>query len=257
LPAFAVGRHAQHRFGAKQKVFDDACAHDDEVISRVINLATSDPAAERRRLHDQVEREARGFVDRHWPEIEKLGNVLFERGRLDKHEIEVVLAPPEPEFRRRSDGFIKPIKELDPSVELSYHEASHAVVAAALGQKIRKVALDKAGGFCRVAQPSTMGNRKALLDFCTVACAGALAVSRLTGVDRVSMGDHRAMECKLAEAGTLVEAISILREARRLAEQIVSARWSDIATVARRLHQRGELDGAEVADLLSGFRVAA
>jgi hypothetical protein len=117
LPAFAVGRHAQRRFGAKQKIFDDACAHDDEVISRIINLATPDPA-ERRRLHQQVEAEAREFVRLYWPEIQKLADELFERGFLNRDEITSVLGSPKLSegeglldgvpFRRRRDGYIAP-----------------------------------------------------------------------------------------------------------------------------------------------------
>jgi hypothetical protein len=115
LPAFAVGRHAQHRFGAKQKMFDDACSHDYEIISRIINLATSDPA-ERRRLHDHVEAEAREFVRLYWPEIQKLADELFKRGFLNREEIERVLEPSRrsaPEmldgvpFFRRQDGYMR------------------------------------------------------------------------------------------------------------------------------------------------------
>jgi hypothetical protein len=67
--------------------------------------------------------------------------VLFERGRLDKHEIEVVLAAPkqsEPEFRRRQDGYISP-PCLDARTIGAYHEAGHAAVAVALNQTVRKL----------------------------------------------------------------------------------------------------------------------
>jgi hypothetical protein len=258
LPAFAVGRHAQRRFGAKQKVFDDACAHDDEVISRIINLATSDPA-ERRRLHDQVEAEAAEFVRLYWPEIEKLGNVLFERGRLDKHQIEVVLGPPkqpEPEFRRRQDGFIAP-PCLDASLIGAYHEAGHAAVALELGQTVTKLSVNSDGtGFCRVHYPSTTKSRQNLVRYCAVSAAGSIAASRLTGEDRVSMGDHENMERALGEV-SIREAVLIMHEARKLATRIINENWHDLCVLARRLRHRGEMDGAEVISALSGLRAAA
>jgi hypothetical protein len=258
LPGFAVGRHAQRRFGAKGEFYDRLCGHDDEVISRIITFSTSDPV-ERRRLHDQVECEAREFVDRHWYEIEKLGDVLFERGRLDKREIEAVLAASkqsEPEFRRRQDGYIAP-PCLDARLIGAHHEAGHAVVAASLNQTVTKLSVNSDGtGLCRVSQPSTTGNRKALLNYCAVACAGSIAASKLTRENRWSMGDHQNMERALGEVG-IREAVSIMHEARKLAARIIDENWGSLRTLAHELHRRGEMDGAEVASLLSGFRVAA
>jgi hypothetical protein len=107
LPAYAVARCAQHRYGAKQQMFDDACAHDDEIISRVIGLATPDAMA-RRELRELVECEAEEFVRRHWRDIERLADELFKRGFLNRAEIECVLAKrSEPEFRRRQDGYLR------------------------------------------------------------------------------------------------------------------------------------------------------
>jgi hypothetical protein len=114
LPGFAVGRHAQRRFGAKTKLFDDLCAHDDLVVARIINLATPD-TAERRRLHEDVEAEAREFVRLYWPEIQKLADELFKRGFLNREEIECVLAKRHEDgalldgsvFRRREDGYLR------------------------------------------------------------------------------------------------------------------------------------------------------
>jgi hypothetical protein len=258
LPAFAVGRHAQHRFGAKQKMFDDACAHDDEVISRIINLATSDPA-ERRRLHEQVEAEASEFVRLYWPEIEKLGNVLFERGCLDKHEIEVVLGPPkqpEPEFRRRQDGFIAP-PCLDASLIGAHHEAAHAVVAVELKQTVRNLLVHRDGtGICRVSQPPTTQSREALRNYCAISCAGSIGANKLTGRADWSVGDHQNVERALG-AVSIREAVEIMHEARALATRIINKNWHDLCVLARQLRQRGEMSGAEVASVLSGLRAAA
>jgi hypothetical protein len=142
-------------------------------------------------------------------------------------------------------------------VELAFHESGHAVAAAKLGQKIRKVVLDAGGGFCRVAQPSTTGNRKAIRDFCAVACAGSIAANKLTGKNYWSAGDQADIETKLDEAGSLIEAISILREARALATKIIGENWDSVSTLARELRRRGEMSGVEVTNLLSDFCAAA
>jgi hypothetical protein len=258
LPGFAVGRHAQRRFGAKGEFYDRLCEHDDLVVDRVINLMVSSPA-ERRRLHDQVECGAREFVDRHWYEIEKLGDVLFERGRLDKHEVEVVLGPPkqpEPEFRRRQDGFIAP-PCLDASLIGAYHEAAHAVVAVELKQTVRNLLVHRDGtGICRVSQPPTTQSREALRNYCAISCAGSIAASKLTRENRWSMGDHQNMERALG-AVSIREAVLIMHEARKLAERIIDENWDSVRALARQLRQRGEMSGAEVASVLSGLRAAA
>jgi ATP-dependent Zn protease len=259
LPGFVVSRHAQRRFGAKGEFYDRLCSHDDLIVERVINLMVADPA-ERRRLHDQVECEAREFVDRHWPEIEKLGNVLFERRRLDKHEIEAVLAAPkqsEPEFRRRQDGYISPAPCLDARTIGAYHESGHALVAVALNQKIKKLSVNSDGtGLCRVAQLPTTQNRKALLNYCAVASGGGIAASRLTGENRWGVQDHKNIENALAGLSTR-DAVQVLQEARKLAERIISQNWGSVRSLAHELHRRGEMDGTEVASVLSGFRAAA
>jgi hypothetical protein len=115
LPAYCVSRHAQRRYGARQQMFDDACEHDDLVIERIIDLATPDPTA-RRELRALVETEAWEFVDRHWPEIQRLADELYEHGSLDREEIERVLTKRAGDddlldgvpFRRRQDGYLRP-----------------------------------------------------------------------------------------------------------------------------------------------------
>jgi hypothetical protein len=108
LPAFCVSRHAQHLYGAKTELFDRACAHDDEIVSRIIDLATPDTIA-RRELRELVEAEAEEFVRQHWRDIVRLADALYEHGSLDREEIERVLTRrPEPEFRRRQDGYLRP-----------------------------------------------------------------------------------------------------------------------------------------------------
>ena len=90
-----------------------------------------------------------------------------------------------------------------------------------------------------------------------VALAGSVAANKLMGGNYWSAGDQANIETKLDEVDGLVEAISIMREARALATRIIDENWDSVRTLARRLRSRGEMDGAEIAQLLREFRVAA
>jgi hypothetical protein len=70
------------------------------------------------------------------------------------------------------------------------------------------------------------------------------------------MGDHQNMERALGEVG-IREAVAIMHEARKLAARIIDEHWTDLRNLARRLRQRGTMDGVEVVSLLSGLRAAA
>jgi hypothetical protein len=213
----------------------------------------------------RVEREAEEFVRKHWRDIERLADELFEHGSLNHEEIARVLEPsrrPEGEslldgvpFRHRRDGYIAPAP--DARTIGAYHESGHALVAVALGQKVQRLSVNSDGtGLCRVSQPSTAGNRKALLNYCAVACAGSIAASKLTGENRWSMGDHKNIERKLGEVDVR-EAVSIMHEARKLATRIIDENWGSVRDVARQLHRRGELSRVDVANLLPELCVAA
>jgi len=130
-------------------------------------------------------------------------------------------------------------------------------IATTLGQKVQRLSVNSDGtGLCTVSQPSTTGNRKALLNYCAISCAGSIAASRLTGQNRWSDGDHRNTERALGEVG-IREAVAIMHEARKLAERIISQNWGSVRSLAHELHRRGEMDGVELASLLSGIRAAA
>jgi hypothetical protein len=195
--------------------------------------------------------------------------------RLDRDQIARVLAPPKRSaqegeglldgvvFRRRVDGYIAPIEKhertaprLHDRVIGSFHEASHAVTALTLGQRIRGLSLnDDGSGYCRL-QPSITRDRKALLHYLAVASAGAVAVRRLTGREDRCGGDHQRMEARLSGL-SVRDAVQAMRNGRALAERIVAEHWTDIAILARRLHACGEMDGIEVANVLPEIRVAA
>jgi hypothetical protein len=170
----------------------------------------------------------------------------------------ILVAPKqsEPEFRRRQDGFIAP-PCLDARTIGAYHESGHALVATTLGPKVQRLSVNPDGtGLCRVAQLPTTQNRETLRNYCAVSCAGSIAASKLTGQNRWSLGDHQNVERALGEVG-IREAVAIMHEARKLAARIIDENWDSVCSLGRRLRQRGEMDGAEVADFLSGLRAAA
>jgi hypothetical protein len=119
LTGFAVSKAAQHRYGACGEFYDHACAHDDLIIDRVIGIITKSPQ-QARRYRQETDWRAEGFARRHWAKITQLANEIFKHGRLDRQQIEAVLAPPtvvpramprragdEPNFFRRCDGYFR------------------------------------------------------------------------------------------------------------------------------------------------------
>jgi hypothetical protein len=90
---FIVPLFAQRRYGACNPHYDASCRHDIAVVDRIIGVMTED-LAERRRLRERVYSEAREFVDRHWPMIERLGDEIFRRQHFfDLALVELAAAP--------------------------------------------------------------------------------------------------------------------------------------------------------------------
>jgi len=123
LIGFAVSKAAQHRYGARGEFYDRVCGHDDLVIDRVIAVMTKSPQ-QAWQYRQEIEVRADVFVRRHWQDITRLAEEIFRHGRLDRQQIEAVLAPPrvvaramprrpgdEPNFYRRCDGFLVPPKK--------------------------------------------------------------------------------------------------------------------------------------------------
>ena len=123
LIGFAVSKAAQHRYGARGEFYDRVCGHDDLVIDRVIAVMTKS-REQARQCRQQVEEQAEEFVRQYWRDITRLAEEIFRYGRLDRAQIEAVLAPPrvvaramprragdEPNFFRRCDRFIIPPKK--------------------------------------------------------------------------------------------------------------------------------------------------
>ena len=90
---YAVGRAAQRKFGAKDEYYDSFCWQDYQIINRVLDAITRDPERKAKYLR-QVEDDAEEFVRANWRSICRLAEQIFERGTLNKREIEAVLAPP-------------------------------------------------------------------------------------------------------------------------------------------------------------------
>jgi hypothetical protein len=123
LPGFACPKYAQHLFGARSAFYDAVCERDYRIIGRVLDAITRDPET-KRRYRAEIEHKAKVFVVGYWREITRLANEIFKHGRLDRQQIEAVLAPPnvvaramprqpgdEPNFYRRCDGFMIPRKK--------------------------------------------------------------------------------------------------------------------------------------------------
>ena len=109
--------------GARGAFYDAVCEHDYLVIDRVLNAITRDPET-RRRYRAEIEHRAKVFVVGYWREITRLADATFKHGRLDRAQIEAVLAPPrvvaramprragdKENFYRRCDGFLMPPKK--------------------------------------------------------------------------------------------------------------------------------------------------
>jgi hypothetical protein len=123
-------------------------------------------------------------------------------------------------------------------------------VALALNQKVRQLSPYSDGtGECEVVQPRTSRDRTALLHFCAVASAGSIAVERLTGCADRSHGDHHSMEQRLGGLSTR-QAVEVLHEGRALADRIINRRWTEICSLARRLHQCGRLDYRGISGII-------
>jgi hypothetical protein len=254
LPGFVVTLFAQRKYGARGPHYDASCRHDVEVVDRVINVVTEDPA-ERQRLRERVYSEAREFVDQHWPMIERLGDEIFRRGKLDKREIEEVLAPkppPAPAKRALLESN-KAERTVHPRIAAVFHEAGHILAGLRQGLTIKSCSIDtRGGGRATLDDPAPGDERGALQRFCVMALAGGLSVERLTGT-RDGCGDKHDLAAVNRRIAHLPadERASFLREARAAAQRVIDRDWNLISELARHLHRRGALDRVDVLNVLN------
>jgi hypothetical protein len=255
LPGFIVPLFAQRKFGAVGKFYDDVCGSDVLIVDRILAVMERDPA-ERRPLRARVYFEAREFVDRYWSEIKKLGGEIFRRGKLDKREIEEVLAPvhkPASAPAKRTESSVA-FRTVAPRVAAAFHEAGHILGAIRQGQTIKSVAIDEHGGgetraFDDPRAPG--GDRGALRRFCVMALAGGLAVQRLTGrADDWAAQDIARVKRRIARLPADEQA-TFLAEAKAAAQRVVDRDWTLLADLARNLHRRGALDHVDVLNILN------
>jgi hypothetical protein len=148
-------------------------------------------------MRDRVYREAEEFVDRHWPMIERLGDEIFRRGKLDKREIEAVLDPP-PATAKPSENSER-FRAVPEEIQTVFHEAGHAVGALRQGLFVEGLHIDEdGGGRCRMLEPtpSPKGDRAALRRFTVATLCGPVAAERLTGAfdDEGAQHDLRDVE---------------------------------------------------------------
>jgi hypothetical protein len=146
LPGFAVSLYAQRAYGAKAAYYDRACVHDARVVAYVINLMADSPE-ERRRLRAQVEAEAREFVDLYWREIERLGDEIYRHGKLNREQIERVLAPPTVKTTTSTGE----LSGMPPRVAAAFRAAATAIAGIRRGLTVGELWIDERGnGRCRM-----------------------------------------------------------------------------------------------------------
>jgi hypothetical protein len=254
LPGFIVPLYAQTKFGAVGKFYDDVCGSDVLIVDRILSVMERDQA-ERRRLRERVYGEAEEFVREHWPMIERLGGEIYRRGKLNKREIEEVLAPlhkPASAPAKRMESSVA-FRTVAPRVAAAFHESAHCVASIRMGQTVKSVMIDECGGgetraFDDPQAPG--GDRGALQRFAVMALAGGLAVQRLTGrADDWAAQDIARVKRRIARLPA-AERAEFMREARAAAQRVIDRDWNLVSDLARHLHRRGALDRMDVANIL-------
>ena len=127
----------------------------------------------------------------------------------------------------------------------SFHEAGHAVVAAALGTPIKRASLGEVWTLVRFGCPH------AQRDQAIIALAGAEAETKHCGYSL----DRQAELWSVAWATDLASAVRDLDRAAIApaigqARQLVSEHWRSIEVVAQALLERGELTGDDIRALI-------
>ena len=126
----------------------------------------------------------------------------------------------------------------------AFHEAGHAVVALALGGKIKSVEIG--------SEPLTHClHRRGTTHAAVVALAGGLAERRaepwgLSWGDRIDRQCAREVAERLAPADPLGQLQIFLDQA----EALLDRHWREVEAVAAALLRRGKLTGQEIDDLV-------
>lgn len=133
---------------------------------------------------------------------------------------------------------------------LAIHEAAHAVVAEALGLRVRHVSIDPE---CMTYLTLVPATRRWYTRNAIVACAGFIAESRVTPDLIVAAGQdgenaQRSMALFYGEA----EVEGRFQWAVKRAERLVHGHWLAIERVAARLLRSGTLDGKGVRACIDG-----
>ena len=125
---------------------------------------------------------------------------------------------------------------------VAYHEAGHAIVALALGSKVRSVSI--APSLTRCA------HRRGTPHNAIVALAGNLAEQR--GCPGSNFDAFVDLRCALDVAESLQPAdpLALLQKFLDQADELLDERWGQVETIAAALLQRQRLTGDEIDALV-------
>jgi hypothetical protein len=133
----------------------------------------------------------------------------------------------------------------------SIHESGHVVAARALGIEVSDVRISETGGLTNL--PGLMADPVREV---AVRAAGEVAEVLAFGsphADAASSREDRAFAYQAAFEATrdAGDAIRLEHDSRAFVRELLSDRWVDVEHVALALLERGQLSGAQVADLVA------
>ncbi len=145
-------------------------------------------------------------------------------------------------------------------IEVCHHEAGHAVVAHALGIRVRQVSVRpvrNAGGNCLVLPANRqrgLSTPGGALRWCTVLAAGPVAGCVYLVRSRKPFNEESFVVAKSGDIAQMMRIVIAtsrredwIKAAYLTAERLVTVHWTTIARIAMRLYQdRRDLSGAEL-----------
>ncbi|MFN8676109.1 MAG: hypothetical protein U0Z70_06995 [Thermomicrobiales bacterium] len=127
---------------------------------------------------------------------------------------------------------------------ISTHEAAHAVTTLRLGLSLQSVTLEGDGGYVSVLDAPSRW-RETLV----VLSAGDVAVKRAGGTYCSAQDERDAWAIINRRGFSALEAATVLGDAKRQAEQLVTDHWDTVERVAAALFRTGRLGATDVRRL--------